>query len=153
MNKKAKLQQPQKQKGNKLLTPNDTRETHPEQQSPIFSLRYLDPEYCITKCDKNEQAQFAVKIHRLSQLTWCQINSQDRHKLGYEKIARDSIKRPIPKSITNEVNFIAFPFSGMKPMVGYRDGAIFYVIWLCRCCCLFKIYEKYFNTQIVNEDE
>ena len=137
MNKKAKLKQPQKQKGNKLLTPNDTRETPPEQQPPIFSLRYLDPEYCVTKCIKDDQAQFAVKMYRLSQLTWCQINSQHRHGLGSEKIARDSIKRPIPKSITNEVNFIAFRFSGKKAMVGYRDGTIFYVIWLDRNCTLY----------------
>jgi len=137
MNKKAKLQQPQKEKGNKLLTPDDTREIPPEQQPPIFSLRYLKGEYCITKCEEDDQAAFSLKLYRLSKLTWSQIQSQDRHKLGYEKISRDAIKAPIPNFITEDVNFIAFRFSGMKPMVGYRDGTIFYVIWLDRNFTLY----------------
>ncbi|HLP89845.1 MAG TPA: hypothetical protein VK184_14810 [Nostocaceae cyanobacterium] len=115
----------------------DKPEISPEQQPPVFSLCYLDGEYCITKCEKDDQAAFALKIHRLSKLTWSQIKSQHRHKLGYEKIARDAIKAPIPKFITEDVTFIAFRFSGMKPMVGYRDSAIFYVIWLDRNFTLY----------------
>ncbi|BAZ81969.1 hypothetical protein PN497_16920 [Sphaerospermopsis kisseleviana CS-549] len=77
-------------------------------------------------------------MHRLSKLTWSQIHSQGRHQLGYEKISRDAIKAPIPKFITEDVNFIAFRFSGIKAMVGYRDGAIFYVIWLDRNFTLYN---------------
>ncbi|HLO83890.1 MAG TPA: hypothetical protein VK203_02590 [Nostocaceae cyanobacterium] len=137
MNRKNRFKQPTKNKENKLAAPDDKLEIPPEQQPPIFSLRYLDGEYCLTKCEKDDQAVFALKIHRLSKLTWSQIKSQDRHKLGYEKIARDAIKAPIPKFITEDVTFIAFRFSGMKPMVGYRDGAIFYVIWLDRNFTLY----------------
>jgi hypothetical protein len=137
MSSKKKIKQPQKDRGNKLVTPDDKQETSPEKAPPVFSLRYLEGEYCITKCEKDDQAAFALKLLRLSKLTWSQIQSQDRHKLGYEKIARDAIKEPIPKFITEDVNFIAFRFSGMKPMVGYRDGAIFYVIWLDRNFTLY----------------
>jgi hypothetical protein len=137
MSSKKKIKQPQKDRGNKLVTPDDKQETSPEKAPPVFSLRYLEGEYCITKCEKDDQAAFALKLLRLSKLTWSQIQSQDRHKLGYEKIARDAIKESIPKFITEDVNFIAFRFSGMKPMVGYRDGAIFYVIWLDRNFTLY----------------
>ncbi|AFZ25613.1 hypothetical protein Cylst_3466 [Cylindrospermum stagnale PCC 7417] len=137
MSSKKRFKNPPKESGNKLFTPSDKEEIPPEQQPPIFSLRYLEGEYCLTKCDKDDQAAFALKIHRLSKLTWSQIQSQDRHKLGYEKIARDAIKSPIPKFITEDVNIIAFRFSGMKPMVGYRDRAIFYVIWLDRDFTLY----------------
>ncbi|MBD2384885.1 hypothetical protein [Cylindrospermum sp. FACHB-282] len=137
MSSKRKFKQPPKESGNKLGTPSAKQEESPEQQPPIFSLRYLDNEYCITKCTKDEQAAFALKIHKLSQLTWCQIQSQDRHGLGYEKIARVAIKAPIPKFITEDVNIIAFRFSGKSPMVGYRDKAVFYVIWLDRDFTLY----------------
>ncbi|WP_228020365.1 hypothetical protein [Sphaerospermopsis sp. LEGE 08334] len=50
---------------------------------------------------------------------WNEIHSQGRHQLGYEKISRNAIKAPIPKFITEDVNFIAFRFSGIKAMVGY----------------------------------
>lgn len=137
MTSRKKLKPPQQEKGKKLVTPSDKQEIPPEQQPPVFSLRYLEGEYCLTKCDKDEQAAFALKIHRLSKLSWSQIQSQDRHKLGYEKISRDSLKVPIPKFITADVNLIVFRFSGMKPMVGYRDGAVFYIIWLDRNFTLY----------------
>lgn len=138
MSSNKRFKQPPKESGNKLATPSDKQEIPPEQQPPIFSLRYLEGEYCLTKCDKDDQAAFALKLHRLSKLTWSQIQSQDRHKLGYEKIARDAIKVPIPKFITEDVNIIAFRFSGLKPMVGYRDKAVFYIIWLDRDFTLYK---------------
>ncbi|TAF08650.1 MAG: hypothetical protein EAZ77_06805 [Nostocales cyanobacterium] len=137
MSSKKRFKQPPKNKDTKLGVPSDKLSIPAEQQPPIFSLRYLDSEYCLTKCDKDDQAAFALKLLRLSKLTWSQIQSQDRHKLGYEKISRDAIKAPIPNFITEDVNFIAFRFSGMKPMVGYRDGAIFYVIWLDRNFTLY----------------
>jgi hypothetical protein len=137
MSIKKRFKPPQKEQGNKLAAPFDKREIPPEQQPPTFSLRYLEGEYCITICEKDDQAAFSLKLYRLSKLTWSQIQSQDRHKLGYEKISRDAIKAPIPNFITEDVNFIAFRFSGMKPMVGYRDGTIFYVIWLDRNFTLY----------------
>jgi hypothetical protein len=137
MSNKKKLKTPQKEKGQKLGNPPDKKDIPPEQQPPIFSLRYLEGEYCLTKCDKDDQAAFALKIHRLSKLTWSQIQSQDRHKLGYEKISRDSLKVQVPRFITEEVNIIAFRFSGMKSMLGYRDGSIFYIIWLDRNFTLY----------------
>ncbi|MEK8017899.1 MAG: hypothetical protein VSS75_013585 [Candidatus Parabeggiatoa sp.] len=33
---------------------------------------------------------------------------------------------PIPE----DANFLAFQFYGMAPMIGYRDGSIFYILWL-----------------------
>jgi hypothetical protein len=134
---KKKIKQPQKDRGNKLTTPNDQQEISPEKAPPVFSLRYLEGEYCLTKCEKDDQVAFALKLHRLSKLTWNEIHSQGRHQFGYEKISRNAIKAPIPKFITEDVNFIAFRFSGIKAMVGYRDGAIFYVIWLDRNFTLY----------------
>lgn len=134
---KKKFRKPPQETGKKLASPTEKKEIPAEQEPPIFSLRYLEGEYCLTKCDKEDQAAFALKIHRLSKLTWSQIQSQDRHKLGYDKITRKPIKEPIPSFITEDVNIIAFRFSGMKPMVGYRDGSIFYVIWLDRDFTLY----------------
>jgi hypothetical protein len=77
MTSRKKLKPPQQEKGKKLVTPSNKQEIPPEQQPPVFSLRYLEGEYCLTKCDKDEQAAFALKIHRLSKLTWSQIQSLD----------------------------------------------------------------------------
>ncbi len=76
-------------------------------------------------------------LYQLSQLTWSQIKASPRHGLGYEKIDRNAIKSSIPIHIKDDVNFIAFRFCGMAPMVGYRDGAVFYIIWLDRDFTLY----------------
>lgn len=134
---KGKLKKPNVDQGRRIGKPTEASEIPPEQQHPIFSLRYLSGDYCLTKCEKDDKAAFASKLHRLSQLPWSQIKMQGRHKLGFEKIERNSIKASIPTHITPDVKFLAFRFSGMKAMVGYREGYIFHVIWLDRNYTLY----------------
>ena len=71
-------------------------------------------------------------------MTWAQIRASDRHASGYEQIARSSIRGAIPPDITEDVSFIAFRFCAKAPMVGYRDGAVFHVIWLDRDFSLYR---------------
>ncbi|KHD06842.1 hypothetical protein PN36_28430 [Candidatus Thiomargarita nelsonii] len=102
----------------------------PEQQYPAFSLRYLDQKHGLEQCNQEQKAALIETIHKLSQLTWNHIYSSNRHASGCEKIAKMSIKVPIPKHIPKDANFIAFRFYGMAPMIGYRDETIFYILWL-----------------------
>jgi hypothetical protein len=134
----GKIKEPKPDKGSKKIgTPTETHEVPTERRPPIFSLQYLRGDYCLTMCERVDRAAFAIKMHRLSQLTWSEIQSQHKHSLGYERIARNAIKSGIPAHIKPDVNFLAFRFSGKKPMVGYREGAIFYVIWLDRDFTLY----------------
>lgn len=104
---------------------------------PVFSLEYLGGNYCLSKCELAEKAAFAERLHKLSQLTWAEIQRAHRHGLGCETITRDSIKASPPPAVTDDVRFLAFRFNGMAPMVGYRDGRIFFVIWLDRDFSLY----------------
>jgi len=78
--------------------------------SPIFSLQKLQTgKYCLSKLDQEHKSMFADAIFRRKSLTWNQIKQQDRHGLGTEKIAKASIKAPIPKFITDDLDdFLAF---------------------------------------------
>jgi hypothetical protein len=84
-----------------------------------------------------EKAAFADTLAKLSRLTWGEILRSSRQGLGHEKINRSAIKAAIPQHVTDDVNFIAFRFHGRKPMVGYRDMEIFYIIWLDRDFTLY----------------
>lgn len=119
-------------------TPKQKQDIPIEKQKPVFSLHYLNKDFCLSCCTNEQKAAFADSIHRLSQLTWNEIICSHRHGLGYEKISRDSIRSGIPNHITEEVNFIAFRFCGKAPMVGYRDENVFHVIWLDRAFTLYK---------------
>jgi hypothetical protein len=127
----------QRQEKGKRISAREIVDLPPEQESPLFSLRYMNKDYSLAKCTKDEKAAFADTLYKLSQLTWSQINACPRHGSGSEKIARSSIGAPIPSHLKDDVNFIAFRFFGKAPMVGYRDGAVFYVIWLDRDFTLY----------------
>lgn len=106
-------------------------------ERPKFSFAYLDKDYCLSKCTKDEKAALADKLHQLSQLSWLDINNAARHGQGYEKINRTSIKGRIPPSLTEDVNILAFRFFGKAPMVGYRVAEVFYIVWLDRQFVLY----------------
>ena len=59
-------------------------------------------------------------------MTWQEIINVPRHGLGHEIIPNDE-----------SVNILAFRFSGQKPMVGYRQENVFYIIWLDRNFTLY----------------
>jgi len=101
-------------------------------EKPTFCLRYVDPDFCITSCDKNDKAAFAQRIRQLSTMTWNEIIQADRHGFGSEHIPRRSLIPRIPSHVTEDVGFIALRFSGLKPMVGYQSQGTFHIIWFDR---------------------
>jgi hypothetical protein len=117
----------------------DKADEPPDQQPPLFSLRYLDRRtYSLAACQQREKAAFADTLDRLSQLPWRELRLSPRHGLGYEQIPRHAIRAPIPAHVTEDVQrFIAFRFFGQAPMVGYRVQAIFYLLWLDRTFTLY----------------
>ena len=124
----------------KKFTPHPSPQVPSEQCHPHFSLQYIsnNNKFCLSSCEDKEKAAFAERLYRLSQMTWAQIRQQDRHKLGYEKISRSSLKTKVPPHIKDDVNIIAFRFDGKKSMVGYKIGHVFYIVWLDRS---FKLYK------------
>lgn len=121
------------------IKPGSSRGVSPQTLPPKFSLRYLSQrEHSLRNCQRDEKAAFADTLDKLSRLTWNRIASSNRHANGYEKIPRAQIKASIPQHITDEVNLLAFRFFGRRPMVGYRDGTTFYVLWLDRDFTLYS---------------
>lgn len=133
---KLKIQSPTPGGSKHILVPAAVQES-PEQQPPLFSLRYIQRGYSSEECTKDEKAALVDTFHLLSQMTWAEINRSNRHGRGYERISRTQIKPAIPAYVTDDVNIIAFRFCGQAPMVGYRDGAVFYILWLDRA---FTVY-------------
>ena len=44
----------------------------------------------------------------------------------------------IPHAVTPDVNLLAFRFSDKAPMIGFRRGATFFIVWLDH---QFKLYD------------
>lgn len=98
---------------------------------PVFSLERIQQSgYCLSDLCKEDKAAFADAIFKRKSITWSDIKKLDRHALGFEKIDKSSIKAPLPRFITEDMDhFLAFRFNGMKPMIGYRKQNIFFVLW------------------------
>ena len=124
-----KFKDPPKNKGAHLKVPAATKA---EPQYLTISLRHIRNSHCISACDDGETRSFADKVRILTGKPWTEINGMPRHGLGFEQISRDALQVPIPGHLTDDVNIIAFRFCGLKPMIGYRDGPVFYVLWFDR---------------------
>ena len=133
-----RLKPPPKTKG-KFVIAHDADNTPPEKHHPAFCLRYLDKDnnYCLSKCNRRQKAAFADKVHKLGKMSWAEVRMAPSHGLGYEPIAKNRLRKPLPRDVSPDVQIIAFRFSGKAPMVGYRKGKVFYVLWFDR---KFKLY-------------
>lgn len=99
---------------------------------PIFSFEHMKrgSGYSVDCCDRDHRAALASKLFKLSQMTWFEIRQTQRHGLGTEKIARTALRAPIPPKVTEDTDFLALRYNGHAPMVGYRDGRVFYIVFI-----------------------
>jgi hypothetical protein len=107
-----------------------TSVVNPQSQTPIFALQHMQSPYCVDNLSAKQKALFAEAMWRHSHVTWLEITVAPKHGLGQEDIPRRKIRGKIPKHVTEDVDFIALRCFGKAPMVGYRDGRIFHVLWL-----------------------
>ena len=105
---------------------------NPDTMPPVFSFEKMSDGsgYSVNCCDQENQAAAMRSLFKLSRMKWQDIRNAPRHGLGTEKIDRTSLEIAIPKGISEDVTFIAIRYHGKRPMVGYRDGRTFHVIWL-----------------------
>ena len=104
---------------------------------PVFCLHYLEPKYCLSKCDQPERASFADTIRILSQIPWAEITAKKIS--GFEKIInKKSIRGRLLGIINEDESIIGFHFHGKKPMLGIRRNCIFHIIWFDR---RFELYD------------
>jgi hypothetical protein len=135
----SKLKGREPKKGKHIAPPQQIQKlANYDLEPPVFCFRYLDKTHGLDSCNKDEKVALVSTLYKLSQLSWRQLRLAPRHGVGYERIDRNSFRVAIPQHITEDVDFIAFRFCGLAPMVGYRDEAIFRIVWLDRD---FQVYQ------------
>ncbi|AIL00127.1 hypothetical protein AN459_31440 [Pseudomonas aeruginosa] len=125
-------------KSSLLLKERPAPTENPELKPPLFSFEFMQADYCVSECTSDERSQVLSKLRTLSQMSWQQIKQAPRHGLGFEIIGRPSFKAAIPAFVTDDTNLISFRAIGKAPMVGYRDGRVFHILWIDRD---FTVYD------------
>ena len=129
-----------KQKSSHRISANEFIPNYDE-NSPLFSLQRIQErsQYSFSALTKEDNASFSEAIYKRRNISWKELKQTSRHGLGFEKISRDAITSPIPPFITDDVaHFLAFRYSGKKPMVGYRQRDVFFVLWFDHDYTLYK---------------
>lgn len=67
-----------------------------------------------------------------------ELRLANKHGSGCEKIDTKAILAAKPTHLAEDITYLAFRFYGKAPMVGYRDGRTFHILWLDR---EFKVYK------------
>ncbi len=122
--------------GKHMAAPHSERDA--DKEPPRFSLRYLRGDYCLSKCDKDQRASFADRLHKLSQSSWADLRMMGRHGLGYERLPRDQVSKQPPMTMKPDAAYIVFRFHANRPIVGHKDSdGTFYIFWLDRDFSLY----------------
>jgi hypothetical protein len=134
------LPRPPAQKSKRGLIPPPEVLQDYDQKPPLFSLeRVQEGDHGYSALTTAEKAAFADAIYKRRGLKWIELKKCHRHKLGTELIPRGQIKVPIPAFVTEDQDsFMVMRFSDLKPIIGFRERNIFYVIWFD---CNFKVYK------------
>jgi len=137
MGKKNRFKKPVISKGSKFSA---VEPVNYDELPPVFSLERIQTgKYCFSVLNQHQKSAFSEAIFKRRFVSWQEIKKQHRHALGFEKIARSSLKITVPKFITDDVeHFLAFRFDGLKPMVGYRQKNVFFVLWFDHDFTLYK---------------
>jgi hypothetical protein len=124
-----KVRNPHKQKSTgKIVNPHDEIFNNPV--DPVFCFKYLHRDFSIDTIDKEKKGALLDQLYKLSQLTFQDIIYSQRHGLGTEKISKSSIKPKIPNFVTDEVELIAFRYSGKLPFLGFRNRNVLHLIFI-----------------------
>ena len=116
--------------GSGLLAPPHSASDDANTLKPHFSFEHLVPTYNLTPCTVDERSNFALALQLRSSMTWTEIITAPREGLGSEKIS--SLKVTIPATVPSNKQglIVAFRFGGRARFLGYRDGRVFYVLWI-----------------------
>jgi hypothetical protein len=98
-------------------------------EKPCFCFQYIHPKYNAASCTDKQIVALVHTLEKLSTITWIDIEGSHRHGLGTEKIERNAIRPDIPGNIPKDATFLAIRFSGLAPMIGFRERNIFHIVF------------------------
>jgi hypothetical protein len=112
-----------------------------DDQPPAFSFEKMQDASgnSFNCCQDDDRLALARRLFMLSRISWKQIRHAPASGYGSEQIPRHRIRRPIPTTVTEDVDsFSALHYVGRKRFIGYRVGQIFHILWVDHS---FEVYD------------
>ena len=101
-------------------------------QSVLFTFEKMvgGTGYSVGCCQDRDLAALLKKIFDLRSTVWRDLKQAPRHGIGTEKIDTAAINPPLPRALPEDAILLAMRFSGRKPVVGYREGRYFHLLYI-----------------------
>jgi len=122
---------PRKNRGKKAKTGVVKAQPPPnyQLQTPKFCLRHIRSGFKVSDLTEGRDGSFALRLQRLCEHTWKDLQQMGKHGLGTEKVTWP-MNPVVPESLQN-TSLWAFRYTGdNRPMVGYRANDVFHVVWI-----------------------
>lgn len=96
---------------------------------PVFCFKHLSIK---SRGDYKFYFNFIERLNKLSNLSWKQINTTQKHGFGTEKLPVEQIKPDLPQFISPDVKeLLVFRANGdNRPFLGLRTGKIFHIVFI-----------------------
>ena len=102
-------------------------------EKPVFSFEYLeDKSLAKPKLNQDLYKDLILRLKRLSQLGWNEINKSQKHSFGYEFIPTSCFIPQMPAVITPDTDkLMVFRADGANHVfAGFRREDVFFVVFI-----------------------
>ncbi len=101
-------------------------------------VHFNDKEYGLQDCTLEDLTALIRKLKILGNKTWTEISGAGKHQLGCEILKTSQLRKPLPPSVPSDIDkVLCFRYRGKAPMVGFREGSVFHIIFLDRDFTLY----------------
>jgi hypothetical protein len=108
-------------------------DSSPDDLPTAFSFEKMQEKsgHSVNCCQDEDREKLIQRMFMLSKLPWKNVKNAPNKGLGCEQIPKGRIKKPIPSSVTPDVDsFSSLHYQGKKRFIGYRVGRIFFILWI-----------------------
>jgi len=96
---------------------------------PMLSFKHIRQGYCVEELSERQRSEFLLKWFKRAKFTWAELGLHAKHSLGFEFMPHNEIKPMVPEYLRQE-KYMVFRHEGNLPIVGFKAGDIFYVLWI-----------------------
>lgn len=113
-------------KNNKIKKPSESNNVI---DYPIFCFKHL---IIKPKEDHKFYTDFIIRLNKLCNLGWNEINKSHKHSFGTEKIPTYKLKPALPAFISPDIDsLIVFRANGdNRPFLGIRKDNVFHIVFI-----------------------
>jgi len=99
-------------------------------QYPVLCLRHAHPRFGVEQLNDKQRSELLLKWSKRVQHSWTELQTHGKHGLGYEMIPASMIKPQCPHETLAQDKYLVFRHQGNLPMIGFKAGTVFHVLWI-----------------------